>query len=88
MHPDVVKYKKEAKAFIDSDKTNHERHKFLLELLFAVYEHAKEENVNNFNLVWETNELMLMLQDMLECQLRLCTEPFNKLNGDGIIRDL
>ena len=84
--PSVLKYKKAIKGYVDSDRTNHERHKYLLELLFAVYEYAQEDKV--FESIWETNQFLMMLHDMLDNQLRLCTEPFNRLNGDGVILDL
>ena len=58
----------------------------MLELLFSVYQLSQEDQV--FNTIWRKNEFMLMISDMLENQLRLCVEPFNILNGSGIIAPL
>ena len=57
-------------------------------LLFAVYEHAQENDDHGLNQLWEKNEFMGMFHDMLDQQLRLCIEPFNKINGDGVTTDL
>jgi hypothetical protein len=59
----------------------------MLELLFSVYEHAQDDN-KSLCAVWNKNEFMLMVHDILHHQLHLCVSSFNALNGDVIIAHL
>ena len=86
LQTETSQYKKFTKRIVDSDRTNHERTKYMLELLFAVYCHAQEDA--SFNLIWQCNEFMSMIHDLLDSQLRLCVSPFNAQNGDGILAHL
>ena len=58
----------------------------MLELLFSVYGHAQEDK--SFCEVWNKNDFIFMIQDILQHQLHLCVSPFNALDGDVIIAPL
>ena len=74
------------KGIVDSDKTNHEHMKYMLKVLFAVYQLSQEDK--DVTTVWERIEFMQMIYDMLENQLRICVEPFNILNDSRVIASL
>ena len=71
------------KGIVDSDKTNHERTKYMLEVLYAVHQLSQEDK--DVTTVWKRIEFMQMIYDMLENQLRICVEPFNILNCSRVI---
>jgi len=90
----AVDYNKKRKEFLKEMITNHTRLKFNTELLWQVIKradaiHARIPGCENFSATfWDANSFTKLLKSICEDQLKLVVEPFDKLNGDGNIRNL
>jgi hypothetical protein len=93
----VVDYNKKRAEHLAEMITNHQRLKFMDELLWHVVEYAdlnfgataagKEGRLLSAAF-WDANGVTRLIKSVCQDQLRLVVEPFDRLNVDGDISDL
>lgn len=83
--PSVKQFKKVQSDLCATWCVSYTKLKYMNEMLWETVKYTEEKNGTSF---WDANSLTKLVKRLCHDQLKLCVEPFMKLNGDGDIRDL